>query len=334
VNEFVASCLSLGFALGCGTSNAASPRLDDDTPEVVSPCGDGVPSCSVDRCAGGRCALVRLAGALGEVFAVDDSHVYWASAREIDRVPKCGGPVEIVALSQTEFSEVRAYGDALYFRLDVHPQLLYRLPKTLAAIEEREVEPDVSVGSTLSLAVAGAHAYVSHPTGIVAFPLAGGAGVVLRESGVASTFGSDDARVYYYSSYPNAGFFALDGLAESEFFNPIQPGTSSSLLVSASASDGEALYVAYAPSEPVTLHRVTPAVGAAPLAELDARPDTVRVDDRCVYVSSARGKTSGLRRVPKTGGALETVAAAGGSFALDSGAIYFTSGGNLYRLPK
>jgi hypothetical protein len=326
--------LAFGFALGCGTSNAASPRPDDDTPEVVSPCGDGVPTCSVDRCAGGRCALVRLAEAQGEVFAVDDAHVYWASAREIDRVPKCGGPVEIVALSQTEFSEVRAYGDALYFRLDAHPQLLYRLPKTLGAIEEREVEPDVTVGSTLSLAVAGAHAYVSHPIGLLAFPLAGGPGVVLRESGVASTLGSDDARVYYYSSYPDAGFFALDGLAESEFFKPTPAGTSSSLLVSASASDGEALYVAYATYEPVTLYRLTPTEAAAPLAELGVRPGTVRVDDRCVYVSSESGKTGGLKRVPKTGGTLETVAAASGSFALDSGAIYFTSGGNLYRLPK
>jgi hypothetical protein len=334
VNEFVASCLSFGFALGCGTSDAASPRIDDETPEVVSPCGDGVPSCSIDRCAGGRCALVRLAGALGEVFAVDESHVYWASAREIDRMPKCGGAVEVVALSQTDFSEVRAFGDALYFRLDAYPKALYRLPKTLGASETSEVEPEVTVGATLSLAVAGTHAYVAHPIGIVAFPLSGGPGIVLRESGVASTLGSDDERVYYYSSYPDAAFFALDGLAESVFFEPAKSATSSSLLVSASASDGEALYVAYANYEPVTLYRLTPTDGAVALAELDARPDTVRVDDRCVYVSSERGKTSGLRRVPKTGGTLETVAAAGASFALDSDAVYFTSGGNLYRLPK
>jgi hypothetical protein len=58
------------------------------------------------------------------------------------------------------------------------------------------------------------------------------------------------------------------------------------------------------------------------------------VDDRCVYVASEQGETRGLLRLPKAGGALETVAAASGSVAIDAGAVYFTSGGNLYRLPK
>jgi hypothetical protein len=300
-------------------------------PEVVSACGDAVPSCPVDRCASGRCSLVRLAQATGEIFAVDDAHVYWASAREIARIPKCGGPTEIVALSRFDFSEVRAHGDALYVRFDAYPQKLYRLPKTLGPSEERAVDPEVTVGQTLSLAIAGDHAYVSHPIGIVAFPLAGGPGVVIRESGVASSFGRDDARVYYYSSYPEAGFFALDGLVETVFSKPEVP---ISFVISASASDGESLYVAYAAYEPVTLYRVGRADVATPLAKLDTRPEAVQVDDRCVYVTSARGKLSGLRRVPKTGGDLEVVAAAGTSFALDEGAVYFTRGGELYRQPK
>jgi hypothetical protein len=319
------------FSLACGSSNDASPPLDDDIPEVVSPCGNGVPSCPVDQCAGGRCALVRLAAANGEVFTVDDAHVYWASAREIHRIPKCGGPVEVVALSQADFAEVRASGDALYFRLDAFPNKLYRLPKSLGPIEESEIDPAVTVGSTLSLAVAGDHAYVAHGIGLLAFPLIGGPGVVLRQSGVASTLGSDDRRAYFYSSYPDAGFFALDGLSESVFFDP---GATSSLLVSASASDGEALYVAYYSLEPVTLYRLSTSEGPTPLAELDERPNTVRVDDRCVYVANDVGRTRGLRRVPKTGGTVETLAASGGSFAIDDGALYFTSGGNLYRLPK
>jgi hypothetical protein len=321
-------CVSL--ALACGSSNASSPP-SDDVSAAVSPCGDAVPSCSIDRCAAGRCALVRLAAATGEVFAVDETHVYWASAREIHRMPKCGGPVEVVALSQADFTEVRAYADALYVRVDAFPQKLFRLPKALAATEELEIDAAVTVGTTLSLAVAGEHAYVAHPIGLIAFPLAGGAGVVLRQSGVASTLGSDDRRAYFYSSYPDAGFFALDGLSESAFFRPDE---AASLLVSASASDGEALYVAYAQYEPVTLYRVGFAEDATPLAELDERPSTVHVDDRCVYVASEEGEQRGLLRIPKAGGALETVAAAGGSFAIDGDAVYFTSGGNLYRLPK
>jgi hypothetical protein len=319
------------FALACGSSNDASPPLDDDTPAVVSPCGDGVPSCPLDQCAGGRCALVRLAAANGEVFAVDDAHVYWASAREIHRIPKCGGPVEVVALSQADFAEVRASGDALYFRLDSFPNKLYRLPKSLGPTEESEVDPAVTVGPTLGLAIAGDHAYVAHQIGLVAFPLAGGPGVVLRQSGVANTLGSDDRRAYFYSSYPDAGFFALDGLTESLFY---KPDTTSSLQVSACASDGEALYAAYDSYEPVTLYRLGASEGSTPLAELDERPNTVRVDDRCVYVATGDGETRGLRRVPKTGGALEMLAASGGSFAIDDDALYFTSGGNLYRLPK
>jgi hypothetical protein len=330
VRELVASCVCVSLALACGSSN--TPSLDDDdTPATLSPCGEAVPSCPVDRCAGGRCALVRLAAATGEVFAVDETHVYWASAREIHRIPKCGGPVEVVALSQADFTEVRAYGDALYVRIDAFPQKLFRLPKALAASEELEIDAAVTVGTTLSLAVAGDHAYVAHPIGLIAFPLAGGPGVVLRQSGVASTLGSDDRRAYFYTSYPDAGFFALDGLSESVFFRPDE---ASSLLVSASASDGEALYVAYAPYHPVTLYRVSSTEGATPLAELDERPSSMQVDDRCVYVASEQGETRGLLRLPKAGGALETVAAASGSVAIDAGAVYFTSGGNLYRLPK
>jgi hypothetical protein len=267
----------------------------------------------------------------GEVFAVDDTHVYWSSAREIKRIPKCGGATEVVALSATDFSAVRAHGDSLYLRLDAFPEKLYRLPKALAASYERELDTPVSVGRTLSLAVAGAHAYVAHSLGTLAFPLAGGPGVVLRQAGVASTFGSDDRRVYFYTSYPQAGFFALDGLAESAFFTP---DAAASLLVSASASDGEALYVAYGTYQPVTLYRVSRSEGAVPLAELDERPSTLHVDDRCVYVASAGGKLRGLRRVPKAGGILEMVADTGASFAIDSAAIYFTNRGSLYRLPK
>jgi hypothetical protein len=266
----------------------------------------------------------------GEVFAVDDTHVYWANAREIKRIPNCGGATEVVALSATDFSAVRAYGDSLYIRLDASPKKLYRLPKSLRASDESELDTPVIVGRTLSLAVAGAHAYVAHPIGMLAFPLAGGPGVVLRQTGVASTFASDERRAYFYASYPQAGFFALDGLDESAFFTP----DSASLLVSAWASDGEALYVAYGSYLPVTLYRVSPSEGATPLAELDERPSTVHVDDRCVYFASAEGKLRGLRRVPKTGGTLEMVADTGASFAIDSAAVYFTNGGNLYRLPK
>lgn len=331
VRELAATGVCVVFALACGSSNAPSPPRDDGTPAPSSPCGEAVPSCPADQCAGGRCTLLRLAEANGEVFAVDDTHVYWANAHEIHRIPKCGGPVEVVALSQADFTEVRAHGDALYLRLDASPQKLYRLPKTLGAIEEREVDPSVTVGPTVGLAVAGDQAYVAHQLGIIAFPLAGGPGVVLRQSGVASTLGSDDERAYFYASYPDPGFLALEGLTESAFF---KPETTSSLLVSASASDGDALYVAYGMYKPVMLYRVGPAVGETPLAELDERPTTVRVDDRCVYVASEEGKTRGLRRVPKTGGTLEMLAAAGGSFALDADAIYFTSAANLYRLPK
>jgi hypothetical protein len=330
VRELAVSCVCLGFALACGSSSDPSSPIAE-TPEPVSPCGDAVPSCPVDRCAGGRCALVRLAAATGDVFAVDDTHVYWASESEIQRIPKCGGAVEVVALSHADFTEVRAYGDALYFRLDAFPRNLYRLPKALGASEVSEVDPAVTVGNTLSLAVAGEHAYVSHPIGLIGFPLAGGPGVVLRESGVASTLSSDDARAYFYTSYPEPGFFALDGLTESALFRP-EPA--SPLLVSASASDGEGLYVAYALYEPVTLYRIDPSEGATPLVELDERPGTVHVDDRCVYVASQEGKARGLLRIPKAGGVLETVAPAAGSFAIDSAAIYFTSAGNLYRLPK
>jgi hypothetical protein len=323
--------LFLAFSLGCGTDDDVSRPLDTDPPKAVSPCGDAVPSCPLDRCAGGRCTLVRLAEAKGEVFAVDATHVYWASKQEVARIPKCGGPVEIVALSQAEFSHVRVYGDAIYFRLDSFPQKLYRLSKALGASEELEVAPEVTVGPTLSLELAGDHAYVTHQLGIIAFPLAADRGVVLRTSGVASTLGTDGARAYFYSWSPPAGFFALDGLTESPFF---QPETSSTLQVSALASDGEALYVGYSPGEPSTFYRVSPTDGAIPLAELGVRPGTVRVDDRCVYVASALGRSGGLRRMPKAGGVLETVAVAGGSFAIDADAIYFTSGGNLFRLPK
>jgi hypothetical protein len=297
----------------------------------MSPCGDAVASCPVDQCAGGRCALVRLAAVTGEVFAVDDTHVYWASAREIRRIPKCGGATEVVALSATDFSAVRAYGDSLYLRLDAFPRKLYRLPKALGASDQRELDTEVHVGHTLSLAVAGVHAYVAHPIGMLAFPVAGGPGVVLRKSGVASTFASDERRAYFYASSPQAGFFALDGLDESPFFTL---DSAASLLVSASASDGEALYVAYGSYHPVTLYRVSQSEGATPLAVLDRRPSTVHVDDRCVYVASTEGKLRGLQRVPKAGGTLETVADTGASFAIDSAAIYFTNGGNLYRLPK
>ena len=332
MRELAVTGVCIAFALACGSSKAPSPPRDDGTPAPASPCGDAVPSCPADQCAGGRCTLLRLAEANGDVFAVDDTHVYWANAREIHRIPKCGGPVEIVALSQADFTEVRAFGDALYLRLDASPNKLYRLPKTLGAIEELAVDPTVTVGPTVGLAVAGDQAYVAHQLGMLAFPLAGGPGVVLRQSGVASTLGSDDERAYFYASYPAPGFRALEGLTESAFFEP--PETTSSLLVSASASDGDALYVAYGTTKPLTLYRVVPAEGATPLAVLDERPTTVRVDERCVYVASEEGKARGLRRVPKTGGTLERLAAAGGSFALDADAIYFTSGANLYRLPK
>jgi hypothetical protein len=323
--------LVLVLSLGCGTDDGV-PRPPADPPEPVSPCGDAVPSCPLDRCAGGRCTLVRLAEVMGgQVFAVDATHVYWASTHEIARIPKCGGTVEIVALSQAEFSHVRAHGDAIYFRLASFPQKLYRQSKRLGASEVLEVAPEVTVGPTLSLELAGEHAYVSHQIGVLAFPLPAGRGVVLRTSGVAGALGTDGARAYFYSSSPEAGFFTLDGLIESPFF---QPEASSTLQVSASASDGEALYVAYSSGEPSTFYRVSPTEGAIPLAELGVRPETVRVDDRCVYVASAFGRGGGLRRMPKAGGALETVAVAGGSFAIDGDAVYFTSSGNLYRRPK
>src|SRR6185295_1401919 len=73
VRELAVTGVCIAFALACGSSKAPSPPRDDGTPAPASPCGDAVPSCPADQCAGGRCTLLRLAEANGDVFAVDDT---------------------------------------------------------------------------------------------------------------------------------------------------------------------------------------------------------------------------------------------------------------------
>jgi hypothetical protein len=302
-----------------------------DAGALASVCADGVPRCPGDRCSGGRCALVRLAGTTGSVFGVDDEHVYWATGREIDRMPKCGGAIEVLALSQDEIKDPRLHGDAIYFRYAERSDRVVRKWKTGGASEELVVDPEVMIYQAGSLTLAGTSAYLGHSSGIVRLPLAGGGGTAAFMGSVLGTPGTDGERAYFYSPYPSAGFFVLDAQVASPFATiDIQAG----MQVSASASDGQSLYVAFAPPNPMTLYRVDPVEGAVAMTELGAGPETVRVDDRCVYVSSPGVKASGIRRMPVRGGELETVAVAGVPFAMDLTSVFYIAGNDLYRVPK
>jgi hypothetical protein len=320
-----------GVAVGCGSpaGPAEPPAADAGAP--VSPCADGVPRCPGDRCNGDRCALVRLAGTTGSVFGVDDEYVYWATGREIDRMPKCGGAVEVLALSQDEIKDPRLHGDAIYFRYAERSDRVVRLWKNGGASEELFVDPAVMIYQPGSLTLAGNDAYLGHTGGIVALPLSGGSGMAAFMGSVVGTPGTDGERAYFYSPYPTAGFFVLDAAVASPFAIIDMPA---SVQVSASVSDGQALYVAFAPYDPMTLYRVDPAEGAVAMTELGARPETVRVDDRCVYVSTPGGTVSGIRRMPLRGGELEMVAVAGVPFAMDLTSVFYVAGNDLYRLPK
>jgi len=296
----------------------------------VSPCADGVPRCPDDRCSGGRCSIVYLASAGGAVFGVDQDYVYWANEREIDRIPKCGGAKEVLVLSQNAIKDARLHGDAIYFRYDTEPDRIYRQSTAGGLSEELVVDPELMIYQAQSLTLAGEHAYLGYSGGVVALPLAGGFGTQAFSGSQVGAPATDGERAYFYSPYPAAGFFVLDGMTSSSFSSFVAP--SASPLVSASASDGEALYVALAPYNPVTLYRVD-ADGGTQMTQLDARPETVRVDDRCVYVSTPEGKMSGIRRLPKDSDVLETVASAGVPFVMDETSLFFISSG-LYRLPK
>jgi hypothetical protein len=300
-------------------------------------------ACPADQCHAGLCALVELASMpTAHVFGVDEGYVYFSAeqGRSLFRTPKCGGATESLALSVSPFRVPTVSGKFVYFWLDgmagassANPPTLRRIPKEGAA-SETLAQP----AGVVAIQPVGDDVYVADDTELSVLSTAGGGLHQVFDQAVGKLAG-DDRYAYFHASTPTEGLFRIgQGQPSAEMLTAFQAFIN---IVSPPASSSDAVFIAYRSSAdgPNNLYRVDKTSRASTqIAQLDAVPEVLLADERCVYSFHSETIPSkvraGLFRVPATGGDPELIAASADGIAIDDTAYYFASGGRVFRRPK
>jgi hypothetical protein len=337
-----AAALSLALLSACGGTQTVSPSggTADAGPGL---CGETVASCPQDRCEGSHCALVVLANLSGlglpHVFGVDAEYVYLASERALYRVPRCGGPVETLALSIVPFELAKVAGDSVYFHLSVRAGSVLRMPSAGGASQELNANAADSASTVVAVQPVGGDLYVVDGSELSVIPTGGGVlEPLLDGSGFGELTGDHDYVYFHRTSASGQGLFRTKrGNSAPEAL--LVTAADSFYVVSPPAVDADFAYLAFGTPPETTLQRVSKNGGEATLvASLEDVPRQLASDGRCVYFALDE-KTSSygyrtLHRIGAAGGRVELLASSALGFALDDTAYYFATASTLFRSPK
>jgi hypothetical protein len=174
-----------------GAVRDSAPRVRDSGP---SPADGDTPGCV---CSGE--AVLAGATASPTAIAVDRTHVYWASAPggcgegTIRRIPKCGGPVEVLADDEPNPRAIALDDDRVYYYDACGSGLLRSVPKDGGPVQTYTISV---MDSGRALAVGGDQIYFSD-YGLLRIPKTGGMQAVIESDHYVYAVAADARGVFW-----------------------------------------------------------------------------------------------------------------------------------------
>jgi hypothetical protein len=292
-----------------------APVRDADPPDAP-PVDAEMPGCV---CTG----AALLANDMGSptAIAVDRSHVYWATAGcdegSIRRVPKCGGPVEVLASDEPNPRAIAIDDERVYYYDACGSGLLRSVPKAGGPIRDYAI---TVMDSGRALAVGGEDLYFSD-YGLLRIPKTGGAQTTLNATDYVYAIAADARGAFFIGPIGGGPTFGVFGH---------RPGDPSTTRLATPRSVGNAIAI---DEETVSfsgnsgIARMPRSGGEVTLLAPSTTGWRIAVDERFVYwtVGFAGGGGFTVYQVPKSGGESRVIGEGEGAYvslAVDERCVY------------
>lgn len=189
----------------------AAPVRDADARDVFEV--DVEVDADVPDCPCTGAALLSSVSSSPTAIAVDRTHVYYATSGSgctdgtIERVPKCGGPVEVLAADEPNPRAIALDAERVYYYDSCSSGLLRSVPKAGGPIRDYTISVS---DSGRALAVGGDNIYFSD-YGLLRMPTAGGTQTVINDADYVYMVAADERGAYWLGPIgggPTFGVFA------------------------------------------------------------------------------------------------------------------------------
>jgi hypothetical protein len=290
-------------------------------------CGECGHSCLGESCVDGLCTPVVLAdeGTCGNLFAANETHLYWVATNAVSRVAKAGGDVELVSTeSNTCGGRLVLDATTVYFAPDGYSGS-YGTIRTVPLeggtstllVSGESVYPFFLSGSTL--------AWSNYSLGLRAVSTSGGTPIDLVSGQPSQTIALVGSDLYYV--YGGIRKVSVAGGGWTEIFSAVATQGAIGHLIESGG-------VLYWQNNDGTALMKAPTAGGNPELFLTTDLSPVITDGTTFYLSDHKD----IFKVPVAGGTPALLAHDGtlniGSYALDDEYLYWIRGGKVRRVPK